>query len=133
VHREHSLGRRSELDVAEVLTGTFVGFHPKVQEAWAGFHCLDDHRGESPARVTDDHALTTLQMLGIMSTPGAITTAPYADAKLAAQLLPDVDAIPLRDAASAVVSLVWRRDIGNQLVEDLVGVAKSIAPPGDEL
>ncbi len=133
IHRSHLLGQRSELDVAEVLQETFVGFHPDVQEAWAGFHCLDDHRGEPPARVTDDRALTTLQMLGIMSTPRAITTVPYADAKLAAQLLPDVKAIPLRDAAPAVVSLVWRRDTSNRLVEELVGVAKSAALSADEL
>jgi DNA-binding transcriptional LysR family regulator len=133
VHRDHSLGQRSELGVADVLQETFVGFHPEVQQAWAGFHCLDDHRGEPPAGMTDDHALTTLQMLGIMSTPRAITTVPYADAKLAAQLLPDVEAIPLRDAAPAVVSLVWRRDTSNQLVEDLVVIAKSLAPSTDEL
>ena len=133
VHRDHALAQRSELDVADVLEETFVGFHPDVQEAWAGFHCLDDHRGEPPGRLTEDDALTTLQMLGIMSTPRAITTAPYGDAKLAAQLLPDVEAIPLRDAAPAVVSLVWCRDTNNRLVEGLVEVAKSLAPSDDEL
>lgn len=133
VHRDHLLGQRSELDVADVLQEIFVGFHPEVQEAWAGFHCLDDHRGEQPASVTDDHALSTLQMLGIMSTPRAITTAPYTDARLAAQLLPEVTAIPLRDAAPAVVSLVWRRDSCNRLVEELVAAAKSLAAGADEL
>jgi DNA-binding transcriptional LysR family regulator len=133
VHREHALAQRAELNVADVLQETFVSYHPDVQEAWAGFHCLDDHRGEPPAHLTEDHALTTLQMLGIMSTPRAITSVPYADAKLAAQLLPEVNAIPLRDAAPAVVSLVWRRNTGNRLVDDLAEVAGSLAPSDDEL
>jgi hypothetical protein len=131
VQRDHALAERSQLDVAEVLEETFVGYHPDVQPAWAGFHSLDDHRGGPPERLTDDQALTSLQMLGIMSARGAVTTVPHADAKLAVQVLPDIVAIPLRDAAPAVVSLVWRTDTGNQLVEDLARVAKSLAP-GDE-
>jgi len=133
VHRDHALARRAELDVADALGATFVSYHPDVQEAWAGFHCLDDHRGEPPAQLTEDHALTTLQMLGIMSTPHAVTSVPNADAKLAAQLLPDVRAIALPDAAPAVVSLVWREDTGNQLVNDLAEIASSLAPSDDEL
>jgi DNA-binding transcriptional LysR family regulator len=138
VHRDHPLAQRSQLDVAEVLEETFVGYHPDVQPEWAGFHSLDDHRGGPPERLTDDQALTSLQMLGIMSARDAVTIVPYADAKLAVQVLPDIVAIPLRDAAPAVVSLIWRTDTGNQLVEDLVSVAKSLAPGdgdlvGDEL
>lgn len=133
VHRDHALAQRSELGVADALEETFVGYHPEVQGAWAGFHSLDDHRGGPPENLTDDHALTTLQMLGIMSTPRAITTVPYADAKLAAQVLPDVLAIPLRDAAPAVVSLVWRRETGNQLVDDLAELAKGLVPADHEL
>jgi DNA-binding transcriptional LysR family regulator len=133
VHREHALAQHAELDVADALEATFVGYHPDVQEAWAGFHCLDDHRGEPPAHLTEDHALTTLQMAGIMSTPRAITSVPYADAKLAAQLLPDIRAIPLKDAAPAVVALVWRQDTRNQLVDDLAALARSLAPSDDEL
>jgi DNA-binding transcriptional LysR family regulator len=133
VHRDHPLARRSELDVADVLEETFVGYHPDVQPEWAGFHSLDDHRGGPPESVTDDAAQTSLQMLGIMSAPHAITTVPHADARLAAQVLPDIQAIPLRDAAPAVVSLVWRRDTGNPLVEDLVAAAKRLPAGDDEL
>ncbi len=138
VHRDHALAQRPQLDVAEVLEETFVGYHPDVQPAWAGFHSLDDHRGGPPERLTDDRALTSLQMLGIMSAREAVTTVPYADAKLAVQVLPNIVAIPLRDAAPAVVSMVWRTDTGNQLVDDLARVAKSLAPSdenpvGDEL
>jgi DNA-binding transcriptional LysR family regulator len=133
MHRDHSLARRPQLDVAEVLDETFVGYHPDVQPGWAGFHSLDDHRGGPPGRLTDDAAQTSLQMLGIMSSPHAITTVPYADAKLAAQVLPDIVAIPLHDAAPAVVSLVWRRDTTNPLIDDLVAAAKRLVPGDDEL
>jgi DNA-binding transcriptional LysR family regulator len=133
VHRDHALARHPELELAEVLDETFVGYHPDVQPAWAGFHSLDDHRGGPPAQLTNDQALTALQMLGILSSPRAITTLPYADAKLAAQVLPDVVAIPLRDAAPAVVSLVWRSDTSNQLVDELVEAAKDHASSDDEL
>jgi DNA-binding transcriptional LysR family regulator len=133
MHRDHPLARRSELDVADVLDETFVGYHPDVQPEWAGFHSLDDHRGGPPGRLTDDAAQTSLQMLGIMSSPHAITTVPHADAKLAVQVLPDIVAIPLRDAAPAVVSLVWRRATSNPLVEDLIAVARRLVPGDDEL
>jgi DNA-binding transcriptional LysR family regulator len=126
-HREHALAEHREVDVADVLEETFVSYHPDVQPMWAGFHSLDDHRGCPPERATNDDALTVLQMLGIMSSPRAITAVPYADAKLARQVLPDIVAIPLRDAAPATVSLVWRNDTGNPLLADLVQTAKALA------
>ncbi len=133
VHRDHALAGRAELELADVLDETFVGYHSDVQPTWAGFHSLDDHRGGPPADLTSDEALTALQMLGILSSPRAITTLPHADAKLVAQVLPDVVALPLRDAAPAVVSLVWRTDGGNQLVEELVEAAQRLCSSDDEL
>jgi DNA-binding transcriptional LysR family regulator len=130
-HREHALACRSELAVADVLDETFVSYHPDVQAEWAGFHSLDDHRGGPPGQLTRDHALSTLQMLGIMSTAPAITIVPYTDAELARQVLPDVVAIPLHDAAPAVVSLIWREDTGSRLVEGLVDAARRLAPGDD--
>jgi len=134
-HREHPLARRSELAVADVLDETFISYHPDVQAEWAGFHSLDDHRGGPPARLTSDHALSTLQMLGIMfSAPApAITIVPHQDAKLGQQVLPDIVAVPLHDAAPAVVSLIWREDASSSLVEDLVDSAKRLASGADEL
>jgi DNA-binding transcriptional LysR family regulator len=132
-HRGHALAEHPEVDVADVLEETFVSYHPEVQPTWAGFHSLDDHRGGPPRRVTSDNALTSLQMLGIMSSPRAITTVPYADAKLARQVLPNIVAIPLRDAAPAAVSLVWREGAGNPLLEDLVQAATRLASGGDQL
>jgi DNA-binding transcriptional LysR family regulator len=134
-HREHALACRSELALADVLDETFISYHPDVQAEWAGFHSLDDHRGGSPGSVTSDHALTTLQMLGILfsaSTP-AITIVPHKDAKLAQQVLPDIVAVPLNDAAPAVVSLIWREDQSSSLVEGLVDAAKRLTSRDDEL
>jgi DNA-binding transcriptional LysR family regulator len=132
-HREHALARRSALDVADVIDETFVSYHPDVQAEWAGFHSLDDHRGGPPELLTSDHALTTLQMLGIMSSTPAVTIVPHTDAKLAQQVLSDIVAIPLHDATPAVVSLIWREDASSRLVEDLVGAARRLASGDDEL
>lgn len=131
LHREHPLAQGAELSVADVLEETFISYHPQVQPEWAAFHSLDDHRGEPPRQLTNDHARTSLQMLGIMSSGLAVTALPYADAKLALQVLPDLTAIPLRDAAPAVVSLVWRSDSANALVAELADVASDVDEPGE--
>ncbi len=129
-HTSHPLARQTELTVAEVLDETFVSYHPEVQRTWAGFHSLDDHRGTPPRHMTVDHAASSLQMLGIMATRRAITTVPFSDAKLVQQVLPDVVAIPLRDAHPAVVSLVWRADNHTPLLQALVAAAGSFAVGG---
>jgi len=125
-HNSHSLARRTELTVAEVLDETFLSYHPDVQPTWAGFHSLDDHRGGPPQATTVDRAATTMQMGGIMASRRAITTLPLCDARLAQQVLPVV-AIPLSDADPAVLSLVWRRENHNPLVHALVAFAANLA------
>jgi DNA-binding transcriptional LysR family regulator len=132
MHRGHPLAGRTALAVMDVIDETFIGYHPAVQPIWAGFHSLDDHRGCPPEHRTGDEALTSLQMLGIMSSPRALTTVPYADAKLAMQVLPEIASVPIVDAAPAVVSLVWQRDAGNPLIDDLVEIANRLRPPSDE-
>lgn len=132
-HRSHALAGYPELGVADVLNETFVSYHPEVQPAWVAFHSLDDHRGGPPGEVTGDHALSTLQMLGIMSSARAVTTVPYGDAKLALQVLPDIVATPLHDAAPAAMSLLWREDTSSGLLEDLLDMAKRLAASEDEL
>jgi DNA-binding transcriptional LysR family regulator len=127
VHETHAIAQRSELAVAEVLDETFVSYHPEVQPAWAGFHSLDDHRGGPPLQSTVDHAVGALQMLGIMTSLRAATALPLSDARLAEHILPDLVAIPLRDADPAVPSLVWREDNHNPLVGSLVGIAAELA------
>jgi DNA-binding transcriptional LysR family regulator len=132
-HRGHPLAGYRQLAVSDVLDETFVSYHPEVQSAWAAFHSLDDHRGGPPLQVTGDHVLSTLQMLGIMSSPRAITTVPHGDAKLAEHVLPNIVALPLEDAAPAAVSLLWREDASSPLLEDLLDIAARMARSEDEL
>jgi DNA-binding transcriptional LysR family regulator len=124
----HPLAARSNLQVAHVLDETFVSYHPDVQPHWAGFHSLDDHRGEPPRSVTVDRAATSLQMLGIMTTRRAITTVPLCDAKLVVQVMPTLVALPVLDARPAVLSIVWLADNPNPLIDALVALARTIAP-----
>jgi len=122
-HSNHPLAQRSELAVADVLDETFISYHPEIQAPWAGFHSLDDHRGGPPTNMTGDHALTSLQMLGIMLDGRAITIVPQSDADIAQRVVGDLVAIPLPDAAPATPSLIWRSDNPNPLVGALAACA----------
>ena len=124
-HDSHPLAQRAELTVADVLDETFLSYRSDVQPAWAGFHSLDDHRGGPPRKTTIERAANTMQMGGIMASGRGITTLPRCDAMLAQQVLPVV-AIPLSDAHPAVLSLTWRREIQNPLVQALVAFAGSL-------
>ncbi len=126
LHRDHRLARCRLLRAEDVLEETFVGYHPTIQPAWAGFHSLDDHRGGPPSRLTEDQALTSLQMLGIMSASRAATCVPLADARLAEQVIPDIAAIPLADADPAQISLVWRTENRNPVLQALVSAARDL-------
>jgi DNA-binding transcriptional LysR family regulator len=121
------LAQRSELMVADLLDETFVSYHPDVQPKWAGAHTLDDHRGGPPQSLTVDHAMTGLQLLGIMTSGQGITTILFSDAQLIAQLLPKLVAIPVVDADPGVLSLVWRSDSQNPLVEAFGAVARTLS------
>jgi DNA-binding transcriptional LysR family regulator len=129
VHRGHPLAQRTELTLADVLDETFVSYHPDVQPAWAGFHSFDDHREARPRSLTADRVMSSLQMLGTMSTRRALTTVPLSDARLAQQVLPDVVAIPVVDAEPAVLSFVWRTDTPHPLVQALVATVQQIEAP----
>ena len=116
------------LAVADVLDETFVSYHADVQPEWAGFHSLDDHRGSTPANSTEDEVRTALQMLGIMSTDShAITTFPYADAKLVQHAVPELAVIALSDADPAAISIAWRGDNENPLIDALLASAEELA------
>jgi DNA-binding transcriptional LysR family regulator len=121
--RDHPLAQRSELTVAEVLDETFIAYDPAVQPIWAGFHSLDDHRGEPPPRMTTDRALTPSQMLTIIASRTAITAVPASDAAIILKVLRGVVAIPVRDADPAVLSLTWRKSNHNSLVTALAVLA----------
>jgi len=123
--RDHPLAKCAEITADEALGETFVSFHPDVQPEWAGFHCLDDLRG-ARAQTTDHHALTSLQMLAIMSASEAITLVPERDARIVQQALADIVTLPLADVEPAVVSLAWRASNPNPLVFALVEAAQQI-------
>jgi DNA-binding transcriptional LysR family regulator len=125
--QDHPLARRSELTVAEVLDERFLGYHPAVQPAWAGFHSLDDHRGNPPTGLTADRALTAPEMLAMIASRRAITALPASDARFIMKVLRGVVAVPLRDADPAVLSLVWRKDNHNPLVLVLAAIAANLA------
>jgi DNA-binding transcriptional LysR family regulator len=130
-HKSHPLARRLEIDVADVLDETFVGYHPSVQPGWAGFHSLDDHRGGPPEHLTSDHAQTTMHMLAIMASGRAVTAVPQTDATLAGQVAPDVAVMRLSDANPARVSLIWRSDEPNPLVAMFVATAERLSSRAD--
>jgi DNA-binding transcriptional LysR family regulator len=131
-HGSHPVARKGELTMQDAIDATFASYDPAVQPEWAGFHCLDDFRGAPPAHTTADGALTSLQMLGIMSSAtDAITAIPLRDARIAQQVLPSIAAIPMVDLEPAVISLVSRTDNPNPLVEALLEVAQQLPPSGD--
>jgi len=124
--RDHHLASRRSLGVEDVIDETFVGYHASIQEGWAGFHSLDDHRGGPPKQVTADHALTSLQMLGIMPCSRGTTTVPQADARLAQQVAQNIVAVPLADAEPFFVSDAWPTENRNPLLQALVAAARRI-------
>jgi DNA-binding transcriptional LysR family regulator len=121
--KRHPLAQRSELKLKDVLDETFLGCDPSVEETWAGFWRLDDHRDGRPARVTSDRALSASEMAALVASGRAITTLASSSAALVPKVLADVVAIPLADANPAVLAVAWRRDHHNPLVEAFVSVA----------
>jgi DNA-binding transcriptional LysR family regulator len=128
---QHELAAYGELTVDDVLDETFISYHPMVQQAWAGRHSLDDHRGEPARRVTADRVRTPAEMLKSMSMRQAITTVPVSDAAIIERTLRGVEAIPIRDADPMVLALMWRADQESPLVDDLVALARELAADQD--
>jgi DNA-binding transcriptional LysR family regulator len=122
----HLLAPLADLSVADVLDETFIGFHPSVAAAWAGFWSLDDHRGEPPARVTADCATNPHEVLAALAVRDAITTVPASVAKLIPGVLSGVVAIPLRDAEHATIALVGHEDRANPLARTLLSFARGV-------
>ena len=121
----HPLARRSELTVAEVLDETFCGTHPALEPVRAGFWCLDDHRG-GPCRATVGEAANPQEMLAVIASGRAITTAPESAGPTFRSAVPSGVVIPLRDAIPTTLALVWHKHNPNPLVEELVAAARSL-------
>ena len=124
----HRLAGADEARLEEVLDETFISYRGDVQPAWAGFHSLDDHRGAPPAASTADNVATSLEMLGCLATAtDAVTALPLTDAKLIAQVLAQVRALPIVDAAPASVSLVWSEENAHPRLPALLDSATAVA------
>jgi len=128
----HPLARRRKQTVAEVLDETFLAYDSSVQPAWAAFHTLDDHRGSTPRSVTVAGALTSRELLAMIASRQGIAAVPVSECAFICQVLPGVVAVPLCDAHPAVLSLIWREDNHNPLVERLAAIAEPLAASSDD-
>lgn len=106
----HPFSDRGGLTVQEVSAETFIGLHPSVDPAWAGFWSLDDHRGRSPERSTPDRAVNAQEVLAALAVRRAITTVPAAVARIVLNVSSGLIAIPLLDAEPACIVLCGRND-----------------------
>ena len=127
IPREHPLAERAELHVADLIDETYIGFGATVDPTWAGFWCLDDHRGGPPAHVTADHACNPQEVLAALGASGAITIVPLAAANVLMNVIAGTAAIPVRDASPARIALVGHRDRRNPLVGALLAYADVVA------
>ncbi|HEX9482213.1 MAG TPA: LysR family transcriptional regulator [Solirubrobacteraceae bacterium] len=125
----HRLASRSELSVAEVLEEPFYRFHPSVDRGWAGFWNLDDHRGGPPQIVTSAEPTNSLELVAALLGGGGISAVPWTVAQTIAAVASGLVAIPLRDAAPAICSLVWRSAPPNELTKVFVEAARSTVGP----
>ena len=125
----HPLAARSELAVAEVLDETFCGTHPTLEPVRAGFWRLDDHRG-GPCRSTVGETANAQEMIAVIASGGAVTTAPASAGPTFQSALPSGVAIPLRGATPTVLALVWHKHNPNPLVDNIVATARSTAASG---
>ena len=123
MNAEHRLADRSELRVADVLEETFPGVVEWCDPGWLAYWGLDGYRG-GPARRTDDEAITPEEVASIVASGRAITTVPEIVAVPFAHL--GIRAIPLLDAAPAVLQLVWPEGAATPLVRDLVALAREV-------
>jgi DNA-binding transcriptional LysR family regulator len=129
---DHRLGGRAELRVADVIDEPFCGAHPSVDPVWASFWNLDDHRGAPPATVTSDQVGNTLEQIAAMASGHAISTFPAPVAGVIVDLVPNLVAVPIIDAAPASCALVWHVSRPNSVVADFVALARAttLGPPG---
>jgi DNA-binding transcriptional LysR family regulator len=122
----HSLAGCSELNVEQVLDETFIGLHPAIEPAWAGFWSLDDHRGEPAPNVTADRAANPQEVLASLAVRRAITTVPASVAGVIVNVLRGVVAIPLRDAEPSRIMLVGHESRANPLVAALLDFGRTL-------
>jgi DNA-binding transcriptional LysR family regulator len=120
----HPLAGRDRLGVEDVIDETFPGIVDWCDPGWLGNWGLDRYRG-SPARRTDDQAATPAEVASIVASGRAITTVPDIVAVPFVHL--GIRAIPLVDAAPAVMVVVWPDGPTNPLVAQLAELARQMS------
>jgi DNA-binding transcriptional LysR family regulator len=126
----HPLARSRVLSVEQVIDETFIGLDPGVDDEWAGFWSLDDHRGGPPERVTSDRASNPQEVLAALGSGTAITLVPEAAALVLGNVVEGVVAVPVRDAARGQIALCGHVDRRNPLVHCLLDFADSYVARG---
>jgi DNA-binding transcriptional LysR family regulator len=121
VSDRHHLAGRTRLTVADVLDETFPGVASSCDPGWLANWGLDRYRG-APARRTADAGNTPNEVASIVSSGRAITTVPIEVAAGFTHL--GLQAIPLVDAAPALLTIVWPDDVSNPLVDQLAVIAR---------
>ncbi len=124
--RSHRLARREGVSVEDVLEETFIGLHPSVDPAWAGFWTLDDHRGGPPPHSTPDQARGGSDLFMMLAEGRGVMAGPACHAALVGQLMPALVVVPLLDATPGAISLIWREDGANALIEPLVSLVREM-------
>jgi DNA-binding transcriptional LysR family regulator len=129
VASNHPLARRRQLSVADVLDETFCGTDPALEPVRVGFWRLDDHRGRPAPNVSSDRASNPQEMMAVVASGRAISVGPAPSVRNVLNGLPGagVVAVPLRDARPTVLTLVWRRDNPNPLLQRLLSSARALA------
>jgi DNA-binding transcriptional LysR family regulator len=118
----HRLATASELRVADVCDETFCAFDASASPDWIGFWTLNRYRG-GPPRTTAAATVTPEETVAIVASGQAISVTPSVVAAPFKDL--GIVAIPLIDAAPAVLALIWRQS-RNPLVEPLAAVARDV-------
>ena len=124
--RTHRLAGREGIRVDEVLDETYIGFHPSLDPGWVGFWTLDDHRGGPPAHSTPDRARSGSDLFMRLAECRGVMAGPACHAELVGQLMPALVALPLIDANPGAISLIWREEGANALVEPLVSLVREM-------
>ncbi len=126
LRKDHRLAGRPQLRVEDVLDETFYGTYPSIDPAWAAFWSLDEDRGGPPESLTGEEACNTMELVAAMAGGRAITTCPEPVAALIVEIVPDLLALPLIDAAPASCVLAWHLSRRSSAVDELTEIARGL-------
>jgi DNA-binding transcriptional LysR family regulator len=124
--RGHRLAGREQVSVQEVMDERFLGIDPRVDQRWAGFWTLDDHRGGPPAQVTADQAENAQDLLVMIAAGRGVMALPACHGAVIKAVLPNIAVVPIADAAPGILALVWLEACANDCVRPLVTIAREL-------